>query len=234
MRKLLTLAAAVATSLTMSTANAAILFVDNFNQPTLPIIHSSQDPTPDGAAYDLLYHDVLTGQQATSRDVYQNTLYVDGISPTLVSVGQAASGRLDIQNNGTTNSLVKVVWAIDPIIPALANGSDIGFFVKSSNPGVGSTLVNLSLTFTGAGVGNSFTLPGATPNLGNFNYGFGISALDAAKLSTGGSLELVISGTDGWDFTIDQVQITIPEPTSLALVGLALVGAGFAASRRKA
>jgi hypothetical protein len=45
---------------------------------------------------------------------------------------------------------------------------------------------------------------------------------------------MTLSGGDAWNLVLDSFSITVPEPTSLALVGLALLGAGFAASRRKA
>ena len=44
---------------------------------------------------------------------------------------------------------------------------------------------------------------------------------------------LKFTGADGWDFAIDSVLFATPEPTSIALVGLALIGVGVVARRRK-
>jgi hypothetical protein len=47
-------------------------------------------------------------------------------------------------------------------------------------------------------------------------------------------LTLRITGDEAWDFAIDSFGFQIPEPATLALTGLALIGAGVASRRRKA
>jgi hypothetical protein len=44
----------------------------------------------------------------------------------------------------------------------------------------------------------------------------------------------VLNGSNEWDLSLDSFGVTIPEPTSIALVGLALLGAGVASRRRQA
>ena len=69
------------------------------------------------------------------------------------------------------------------------------------------------------------------PNVG---LAVGLSAAEQLNLSNGGILTLRFVGEAGWDMAIDSFGFQIPEPTSLALVGLALLGAGVATRRRKA
>jgi hypothetical protein len=54
------------------------------------------------------------------------------------------------------------------------------------------------------------------------------------SLLAGGTLTATFSGLPAYDITIDNFGLALPEPTSLALVGLALVGAGIATRRRGA
>jgi hypothetical protein len=53
-------------------------------------------------------------------------------------------------------------------------------------------------------------------------------------LNAGGTLTMTVDGDNGWDLSLDSFGLTLPEPTSLGLVGLALLGAGVASRRRQA
>jgi hypothetical protein len=61
-----------------------------------------------------------------------------------------------------------------------------------------------------------------------------VNAVQQAALNAGGTLTMIVDGGNGWDLSLDSFGFSIPEPTSLALVGLALLGAGVASRRRQA
>jgi uncharacterized protein YaaW (UPF0174 family) len=77
----------------------------------------------------------------------------------------------------------------------------------------------------------SYSIPGNTSNL---PLSFAVSAATQNLMALGGNLELVLNGSNEWDLSLDSFGVTIPEPTSIALVGLALLGAGVASRRRQA
>ncbi len=61
-----------------------------------------------------------------------------------------------------------------------------------------------------------------------------LNASQASSLLTAGKvLKLTIDGGNNWDFSGDNLTLTVPEPATLALVGLALLGAGVVSRRRK-
>jgi hypothetical protein len=61
-----------------------------------------------------------------------------------------------------------------------------------------------------------------------------LSAAEQAAFSAGGMFTLILDGNPGYDISIDSFGFQTPEPASLALAGLALLGAGAATRRRKA
>ena len=89
---------------------------------------------------------------------------------------------------------------------------------------------SLELFVNNVSQGN-FSIAGNTSN--DTNY-FLLSAAAQNALAGGGQMMLVINGDTGWDMTIDSFGIEVPEPGSMALVGLALVAGGVASRRRKA
>lgn len=99
----------------------------------------------------------------------------------------------------------------------------------------GATPTNFAFTFSGAG--GSFAIPTYAPPEVPPSIGaqfLTLSGSQATAFSGGGTLELLLTGGAGWDLTVDSLNISIPEPMSLALVGVGLLGAGVASRRRKA
>ena len=64
---------------------------------------------------------------------------------------------------------------------------------------------------------------------------FNLTSAQQNTISSPGNqvLKLVLNGPTGWDLRLDNLRFELPEPGSLPLVALALVGAVVALNRRK-
>ena len=222
MRRLSTIVAALATVFTVGSANALIVLIDDFNTPDLTVIDQATagatvvGPTnPNGRTVS---HELLTG----TNDA--------GGSGSIVKIGTAAfpPGSLEIANANGRDSEVKVTWtlAAGVVVDSSQGPAFFRFDVEQSdgNP------TSAELLFNNASIG-IYVIPGNTFNL---PLNFAVSAATQNLMNGGGTLELVLNGGTGWDMSIDSFGFTIPEPTSMALVGLALLGAGVASRRRQA
>jgi PEP-CTERM motif len=231
MRKILSLAAAVASAFAMGSAQAEFLLVDSFNQPAGQV--SSADAL--GGGYSQLFNHALTGQIATNRIIEQNLLAnpLNLANPTVVTVGGGAGGFLNMSHDSGADSDVRITWEIDSfVLPPVQ--SAILFQVLFSNIGTPGAPMDLAFEFRDAGNVLQWSKNVQVGSVAASAEQFGLLATEATAFAAGGKLQLVVSGTPGWDFVVDEFSISIPEPTSLALVGLALVGAGVVSRRRKA
>jgi PEP-CTERM motif len=245
MKRFFATAAAAAALFAASNAHAVFLSVDEFTSPNLTLWDSSAAPGTiamsgniNGGATVALggaYVDpIRTITHNWTADLGGNGQNPNG-GKSRVTMGNDASptGALTMSNVNNSDSIVDIRYNLAAgFVPAV--GTPVSFFFLV----VGSDTVNKFLSFS--------TDSGATFNsIGSFNtqvdfpsqVAFTVPLTNAQQATLNlGVLDFVlrISGDSGWDFSIDSFGFQVPEPTSLALVGLALLGAGVATRRRKA
>jgi hypothetical protein len=240
MSKLTQICAAAALAFVASSASAATILVDNFNAPV--VAATDTDSVRNDNAFDLLFTETVaggtfltTGGVAATRQIYLNEMG-GGPSRSDVTIGGGPVDGALVFNTalGTTSAPNtthgRVVWTINQFDLG-AGPYELLFNIVASAVGTSST--NSSITFSFVGTTNwsqSFTFPASDDPV---SVPFALLGAQAEAFADGGVLTLDITGGRGWNMAIDSFSIEVPEPSSLALVGLALVGAGVAARRRK-
>ena len=152
-------------------------------------------------------------------------------SPPVQALAQVNSGVLDITNGSGENTNVVVSWDLAAnLLPTSAIDTMFSMMVVQSDANPTSMVFALD----GKTIG-SYSLPG---NIENQIYSFDLGDFD---LSGGGKLTMTLAGADGWDMTLDSLGISydtqvnnVPEPASLALVGISLLGMGAARRAKRA
>ncbi|MCA3240864.1 MAG: PEP-CTERM sorting domain-containing protein [Rubrivivax sp.] len=259
-KSLISLAVLAASTFGASSAHALAIVIDSFSQPTTGIVVADVNGVVDrpvagtGAAGNPLADTVSTGGISafvTSRslDHLMDTTGIItanggvGAAPGLCTVncGGAFSSagigglpnfepdRLNMSNGSAIDATVGVTWALGPIVTTSATFTlDV--------------LTNDTGTTTGA-VPNTVTwFINGGPAIGTFNIigtgagviSFSLNAAQSALLAPGALLRAEFNGSPEWDLSLDNLTLRIPEPGTLALAGLAVLGAGLAARRRKA
>ena len=214
-------------------AHAGIFILDDFADPAGGAVLAQSNPG-DAAISTGVIALTSPGLLATTRnitlDVTENTNALPNLFGADVVVGGGPLGVFSASNDNLVNSEVTLSWTIGAIVPALEDPASFAFEVVFADVGVPADPIELAFNFTGA-LG-SFSLMATTGDATSVVRTFALAAGDAAIFSGGGTLDLVITGTPSWELTLDSVQIRIPEPGSLALVGVALLGAAAAVRRR--
>jgi hypothetical protein len=228
-KQLSRIAAAAALAAVAASAYAQNILVDDFNTPSPAFVGS--DPLGGGESL-LVTHNLGLPAVATQRRVYQNTTQDDFGSGTSVRVGGSTptNGVLSVENGSGADSQVRVEWTIGAFSLPPVGPYSLLFSILFSNVGTPAQNTTIDLNFMGSTNFSTTFSVGSSAAVSEF---LNLTALQAAAFAQGGTLELVLNGTPAWDLTIDQFSISIPEPTSLALAGLALLGAGVAARRNR-
>jgi len=234
MRRVSTLVAALGAVFAMGSAQAQFFLVDDFNGPDMFVADLTTAAGggltigPVGPTNGLnmpalsrtVTHELLVGPNAASG------IFVAGsFSNVIIGSTSFPTGSLNISNATGRDSEVTIAWTLPPNFLAGVGPANFRFDVISSD----ANQTTAQLFFGATSLGN-FPIAGNSANAAQL---FSFDDVIRQQINAGGNLRLVLNGEDGWDMSLDSFGFQIPEPTTLALVGLALLGAGVASRRRK-
>jgi hypothetical protein len=233
MRRLTSIVAAVAATFALGSAQAAAILIDDFSTPVTQ--QAVIDPTVAGTTTGPATATCGTCA-ATTRTIMADMNVGPGLNTGLaqsVTVGFGAfpASALTFSTASQVDQVATVTWSLAPRV--LAGPVSLFFRVLDSNIGLlagGGTEQNtLAFALNGVALGTA-----SLGNVVNADIFLTLTAAQVASLASGGTLTMLANGAPGWDLSMTSFSLQVPEPASLALVGLGLIGAGLASRRRKA
>lgn len=240
MKTLTTLAACVVVLAATSVASATII-IDNFNSGDQSLSVRQAAPNSSSLVWGLLEADVLGG----TREVLLP--WIGGASRTFADVNLDDNGTLDYAQGPGTESRLTIIWEREQS-PDQIGLSDYNLGVDltaQGDTGFVANLLNIDLpikfrieVYTDASNASYWETVGAGGDTGAKYVPFAaFSTLSGggADFTNVGAIKLVIDGTGypDTDVSIDYFATGVPEPSTLALAGVALFGAVFMARRRR-
>ncbi len=225
MRTIVAFTAALSSTLCVGNASALFVMMDDFGLPAPA--ETLADDVGGGATSSVAQ---IVTPSGFSRTFSHELTLGDFRRGNFASIGSTTfpAGALEVANTSGHDAEVRIMWNISAEYLAAYPAAQFGVYLYETDGNPVS--MSMSIGATSLGKVNLPTrfpaFPAANPVL--------FPTFDAAQMAAinaGGALTMTLNGAEGWDLSLDAAGFQVPEPTSLALVGLALISAG-ATSRR--
>jgi hypothetical protein len=207
-KKMKKLLAALATTLALTSVQAAVIVLDDFgtNQGPIADLTSAVGGGSNGAACD------NNGTRTICSDLIAS-------APPVQQTTGVSFGVYDVANGSGENSVQTISWVL-PANNSLVGATNQRFLFSviqsDANP------VQLNFTYNGIALA-PYSIAANTINSP-------VSFLAPVSFATGGTLSLRITGTAGWDLTLDSFGLSfdpaaaVPAPALPLLIGVGMVG----------